>query len=108
MYGPKKIATHLNLENSDGSIFTAYVCPSSTIENYKRNYIKIQEIGANIAGLFKCIFILFFLVISFYQSQLLDIKILNYFLKVNPKVLPVRRLNFYYKAFVKNIRIAKN
>lgn len=99
--------TDLNLENSDGSIFTAYVCPSNTIENYKRNYIKIQEIGANIAGLFKCIFILFFLVISFYQSQLLDIKILNYFLKVNPKVLPIRRLSFITKPPSKTFGLLK-
>ena len=51
-------STDLNLENSDGTIFTAYVCPSFTVENYKRRYIKIQEIGANVSGLFKCIFLI--------------------------------------------------
>lgn len=99
--------TDLNVENSDGSIFTAYVCSSYTRENYKRSYIKIQEIGANIAGLFNCIFVIVFLAIKFYQSHLLDIKILNYFLKVNPKALPMPRLSIITKPPQKTLGIIK-
>ena len=61
-------STDINLQNEDGTIFTAYVCPSFTVENYKRSYIKIQEIGANVDGLYRCIFIVIFILISLYQK----------------------------------------
>lgn len=79
--------TDLNLKNDDGSIFTAYVCPSFTIENYKRTYIKIQEIGANVAGFHRVCFMILYALISYYQSQYFDLKILNCLIRLNPNII---------------------
>ena len=79
-------STDINLQNEDGTIFTAYVCPSFTVENYKRSYIKIQEIGANVGGLYRCIFIVIFILISLYQKEFFNLKIMNFILKTNPNI----------------------
>ena len=83
--------TDLNLENSDGTIFTAYVCPSFTVENYKRSYIKIQEIGANVSGLFKSIFLICYVFVSFYQNQLSEVTMINYIIEHSHKNKPESR-----------------
>ena len=73
--------TDINIHNEDGSVFTVYICPSFTVENYKRTYTKIQEIVANVGGLYRCIFIVGYVLLSFYQSEYFNVKIMNYFIK---------------------------
>ncbi len=78
----------LNLINKESkTLSTIYVCSAMTKEKIQRRYIKIQEIGANISGIFcvQCVIVYIFL--YFPQLRYMDIEIINVLFDYKPKYL---------------------
>ena len=61
----------------NGIISSIMVCPSFTVDKYYRRYIKIQEIGASIGGLYSGLSIISFLLTAFYKLRYVEMKIIN-------------------------------
>lgn len=67
----------INFAETDGIVYTIYVCPSLNIEHYYRRYIKIQEIGASLGGLWSLISLIIVILISFVQLKHFQENIIN-------------------------------
>ena len=53
------------------------VCPSFNIDKYYRRYIKIQEIGASIGGLYSGLTIISVILSSYHKYRYTEMKIIN-------------------------------
>ena len=80
----KEISTKHDITTTDiisvldnGIISSIMVCPSFTVDKYYRRYIKIQEIGASIGGLYSGLSIISFLLTAFYKLRYVEMKIIN-------------------------------
>ena len=63
------------LEN--GIVSSIMVYPSFNIDKYYRRYIKIQEIGASIGGLYSCLTIISVILSSYHKNRFTEMKIIN-------------------------------
>ena len=61
----------------DGVISSVMVCPSFSIEKYYRKYIKIQEIGASIGGLYSGLSLIIVIIYSYHKYKYTEMKIIN-------------------------------
>ncbi len=61
----------------DGVISSVMVCPSFSIEKYYRKYIKIQEIGASIGGLYSGLSLIVVIIYSYHKYKYTEMKIIN-------------------------------
>ena len=73
----EKMINDFNLDVSDRILFTHFLCPSFTLERYKRSYIKIQEIAANVSGCLKCMLIFFCVIVPVIEKRMFDFKIID-------------------------------
>ena len=62
---------------NDGVISSIMLCPSFTVDKYYRKYIKIQEIGASIGGLYSGLSILAILLSTYHKFRYTEMKIIN-------------------------------
>ena len=61
----------------DGIISSVMVCPSFSIDKYYRKYIKIQEIGASIGGLYSGLSLIVVIIYSYHKYKYTEMKIIN-------------------------------
>ena len=61
----------------DGIISSVIVCPSFSIDKYYRRYIKIQEIGASIGGLYSGLSLIILIIYSYHKFKYTEMKIIN-------------------------------
>ena len=62
---------------NDGVISSIMICPSFTVEKFYRKYIKIQEIGASIGGLYSGLGILAILLSTYHKHRYTEMTIIN-------------------------------
>ena len=80
----KEISTKHDITTSDiisvledGIVSSIMVCPSFNIDKYYRRYIKIQEIGASIGGLYSGLTIISVILSSYHKYRYTEMKIIN-------------------------------
>ena len=80
----KEIATKHDVTTTDiisvlenGIVSSIMVCPSFTVDKYYRRYIKIQEIGASIGGLYSGLTIISVILSSYHKYRYTEMKIIN-------------------------------
>ena len=61
----------------DGIISSVIVCPSFNVDKYYRRYIKIQEIGASIGGLYSGLSMIAIILSSYHKFKYTEMKIIN-------------------------------
>jgi hypothetical protein len=61
----------------DGIISSVIVCPSFNVDKYYRRYIKIQEIGASIGGLYSGLSMIAVILFSYHKFKYTEMKIIN-------------------------------
>ena len=61
----------------DGIITSVMVCPSFNIDKYYRRYIKIQEIGASIGGLYSGLTMIAIILSNYHKFKFTEMKIIN-------------------------------
>ena len=67
----------INTLTENGIVFTVYLCPSDTVEKYKRSYIKIHNIGSYVAGVYFILHSLFSFFYSYFQNKLIETVLAN-------------------------------
>ena len=79
-----EIATKHDITTTDiisvldnGIISSIMVCPSFTVDKYYRRYIKIQEIGASIGGLYSGLSVIAIVLSTFHKHRYIEMKIIN-------------------------------
>ncbi len=72
-------------QNEDKFLSTIYVCSSMNKEKIQRRYIKIQEVGASIYGIFMVQCIIVYIILYVPQLKIMDIEILNVLFDYKPK-----------------------
>ena len=71
------IIRDINVFTQNGIVFTIYLCPSDTVEKYKRSYIKIHNIGSYVAGVYFILHSLFSFFYSYFQNKLIETVLAN-------------------------------
>ena len=71
------IIRDINVFTQNGIVFTIYLCPSDTVEKYKRSYIKIHNIGSYVAGVYFILHSLFSFFYSYFQNKLIETVLVN-------------------------------
>ena len=85
LWGEKKeTATKYDFSSSDiisiledGIISSIMVCPSFNIDKYYRKYIKVQEIGASIGGLYNSLKMILIILFSYHRFRYIEMNIMN-------------------------------
>ena len=103
----KEISTKHDVTNTDiissidGDILgSIMVCPSFTTQKYYRSYIKIQEIGASIGGLYSLLKVIAYILFSFQKSKYIEMEIINnLFTFANDKNIKKNNSLFKYEKF---------
>ena len=95
------------LEN--GIVSSIMVCPSFTVDKYYRRYIKIQEIGASIGGLYSGLTIISIILSSYHKYRYTEMKIINeIFTFGSEKVIKDKYSLFKLQPLLKNDENNKN
>ena len=95
------------LEN--GIVSSIMVCPSFTVDKYYRRYIKIQEIGASIGGLYSGLTIISVILSSYHKYRYTEMKIINeIFTFASEKVIKDKYSLFKLQPLLKNDENNKN
>ena len=81
----------LNSENDNNILATIYVCSSMTKEKIERRYIKIQEVGSRVYGIFYVQNIIVSIILYFPQLRLMDIEIINALFDYKPKYFSYKK-----------------
>ncbi len=85
---------------NDERLGTIFVCPSFNIQKYYRSYIKIQEIGASIGGLYSLLKLFTYILFSFHKSKYIEMEIINHlFTFGNDKKINIKNSLFNYERF---------
>ena len=102
-------------QDEDNFISTIYICSSMNKEKIQRRYIKIQEVGASVYGIFMVQCIIVYIILYFPQLKIMDIEILNVLFDYNPKYLNYKKksdeqlnLNKYSNTNTNNQKIKFN
>ncbi len=80
-------------QNEDKFLSTIYVCSSMNKEKIQRRYIKIQEVGASIYGIFMVQCIIVYIILYVPQLKIMDIEILNVLFDYKPKYFNNKKKN---------------
>ena len=75
------------INNNTQYLSTIYVCSAMTKEIIQRRYIKIQEVGASVSGIFCIQCVVAYIILYFPQLRLMDIEIINVLFDYQPKYL---------------------
>ena len=94
----------LNSENDNNILATIYVCSSMTKEKIERRYIKIQEVGSRVYGIFYVQNIIVSIILYFPQLRLMDIEIINALFDYKPKYFSYKKKKLM-KYFIEDILI---
>ena len=95
----------LNSENDNNILATIYVCSSMTKEKIERRYIKIQEVGSRVYGIFYVQNIIVSIILYFPQLRLMDIEIINALFDYKPKYFSYKKKKKLMKYFIEDILI---
>ena len=111
----KEISTKHDLTNTDitrsidnqtlGSIM---VCPSFNRQKYYRSYIKIQEIGASVGGIYSLLKVFACILFSFHKNKYIEMQIINnLFTFGNDKHINLKKSLFKFETFnFSNVKIS--
>ena len=80
-----------NYDEEDENLSTIYVCSAMTKEKVQRKYIKIQEVGASVYGIFYVQCFIAYFILYFPQLRLMDIEIVNVLFDYKPKYLSYKK-----------------
>ena len=84
---------------NDGVISSIMICPSFTVEKFYRKYIKIQEIGASIGGLYSGLGILAILLSTYHKHRYTEMTIINELFSFgSEKLMPTKHSLFKYDS----------
>ena len=75
------------IDSNTQYLSTIYVCSAMTKEKIQRRYIKIQEVGASVSGIFCIQCVVAYIILYFPQLRLMDIEIINVLFDYKPKYL---------------------
>ena len=75
------------IDNNKQFLSTIYVCSAMSKEIIQRRYIKIQEVGASVSGIFCIQCVIAYIILYFPQLKLMDIEIINVLFDYKPKYL---------------------
>ena len=79
--------------NDNKFLSTIYICSSMNKEKIQRRYIKIQEVGASVYGIFMVQCIIVYIILYLPQLKIMDIDILNVLFDYKPKYLNIKNKN---------------
>ena len=79
--------------NDNKFLSTIYICSSMNKEKIQRRYIKIQEVGASIYGIFMVQCIIVYIILYVPQLKIMDIDILNVLFDYKPKYFKKKKKN---------------
>ena len=100
----ESIIRDINLVRDEGIVYTLYLCPSDTVEKYKRSYIKIHNIGSTVAGIYIFIHSITTIFFGYYKNKLIDKILIDNLFTISSKYLNKNKYSlFKLNKNIKNI-----